>query len=102
MYIKFGNLTVDEFAEAISADFTRQEREFLESKRTDTAEFTNPDAFHIFKDPSISVHLGQDAYSGRVAEIFKAANERSIFTQEVAFSIETRAASAEWITEVTG
>lgn len=101
MYIKLGNMTVKQFADAVGADFTDDEMEYLESKRCDLAEFTNPEGFHIFEDPSISINLGQKAYAGRVVETFKAANNRKEFTRKVVFGIETRAAKSEWIEEMT-
>lgn len=101
MLIKFGNMTVKEFATAVGADFTAEELDYLESKRSDIAEFTDPEAFHIFNDPAISIHLGQLAYQGRVVEVFKAANDRVKFNREVSFHIETRAASEAWIESLT-
>lgn len=82
-HLRFGNLTVAEFAARVGAQFTTQEIETLESRRSDYASFTDKSAFHIFDDPSIAVHLGQDAHD--LVPIFVRANDRSTFTREVGF-----------------
>jgi len=46
---------------------------------------TDPNGFHIFDDPRISITIGSEAVSGRVAEAFKAANARKAFNREVTF-----------------
>lgn len=86
MGLVLGNLTVQQFAEAVEAKFTPDEIELLESARTDVAEFTDPAAFHIFDTPQIAVYLGSDLKSdSAVLAAFVAANERSEFSRVVSF-----------------
>ena len=85
MIIKFGNLNMAQFATAVGADFTPEELGFLESRRSSNASMTDPNGFHIFDDPRISITIGSEAVRGRVAEFFKAANARKTFNREVTF-----------------
>lgn len=84
MIIKFGNLTVRQFAERVGAEFTPEELELLESHRTDTAGFTDPGKFHIFEDPAISIHIGSAAQV-ELLPVFSAANARRTFNREITF-----------------
>ncbi|WP_258933222.1 hypothetical protein [Nesterenkonia pannonica] len=86
--LKLGNLTVREFAEAVNADFTDEELEFLERHRSDETRLESADQFHIYKDPCISIHIGAEAASGAVLQTFVAANARRTFSQEVSFHAE--------------
>lgn len=84
MYIKFGNLTVREFAEKVGTEFTDEEVEILESHRSDPATFDDPDKFHIFLDPAISINIGAEAFESTKA-IWVAANARKPFNREISF-----------------
>lgn len=86
MHIRFGNLTVRQFADSVGADFADEQIEQLEAYRTDEAMFTDESKFHIFEDPAISVVLGDVAFD-ETFELFRAANERQSFTREVSFHI---------------
>ena len=85
MLIKFGNLNMAQFATAVGADFTPDELEFLESRRSSNASVTDPNGFQIFDDPGISITIGSQAVKGRVAEVFRAANAHKTFNREVKF-----------------
>jgi len=84
MNIRFGNMTVDQFAAAVGAKFTPVQSATLESYRSDRAEFTDPDKFHIFDDPAITISIGSKALAETKA-IWLAANELSPFKREVSF-----------------
>lgn len=84
MYLRFGNLTVNQFADRVGAVFTDEEIETLEAARSHQASVTDPGQFHIFDDPALVVTLGRDAVES-VLPIFAAANDRSEFTQPVSF-----------------
>lgn len=93
MNIKFGNLTMRQFADKVQADFTDEELETLEGYRTDIAEFTDPGKFHIFDDPAISINIGSECIAAGALGIFTAANTRKTFTGEVAFYPNSRVTS---------
>lgn len=84
MYLRFGNLTVQEFADRVGAVFTDDEIATLEAARNPQATVTDPGQFHIFDDPALAVTLGPDAIES-VLPIFTAANDRNAFTEPVSF-----------------
>jgi hypothetical protein len=85
MNLKLGNLTVTQFAEKVGAEFTEEEVALLETHRSDLAEFSDPNAFHIFDTPAISIHIGQVAATNEVLDVFKRANARRAFNREIGF-----------------
>lgn len=93
MNLRFGNLTMRQFADKVEADFTAEELATLESQRTDTAEFTDPTKFHIFDDPGISISIGSECIAAGTLGIFEAANARKTFKVEVAFYPSRKAAA---------
>lgn len=84
MYIRLGNLTVQQFAERVGATFTDEEAATLEVHRSDKAQLTDPSKFHIFEDPALSITIGSDAAKS-VLPIFQAADARTQFNQSVPF-----------------
>ena len=89
MFLKFGNLSPEKFAERVGSAFTDDESTYLRSVRSQNAALTGPDDFHIFDDPSITVHIG--SATGPTVDVFLAANTRSTFNRPVQFSLD-----AEW------
>lgn len=86
MYLKLGNLYPEEFAERVGTEFTSDELAYLRGVWSQKAALTGPDDFHIFDDPSISIHIG--SVTSRVVEVFKAANDRSPFNRAIPFSLD--------------
>lgn len=84
MILKLGNLTVKRFAELVGADFTEEEAALLELYRTDLAGSKDPERFHIFEDPAISIHIGAGAMVATIGT-WTAANERKPFNREIGF-----------------
>ena len=82
--IRFGNLTVQQFADKVGADFTADEIAALESQRTDHAEFTDPAKFHIFDDPAVCIVIGTEAERDALP-VFCAADGRRSFNRQVSF-----------------
>jgi hypothetical protein len=82
--LKLGNLTVKRFAEIVGADFTEEEVALLEAYRVDLASSKDPATFHIFQDPAISIHIGEDAMAATMPT-WTAANERKPFNREIGF-----------------
>jgi hypothetical protein len=89
-----GNLTVAQFMERVGAAATPEEVEWLERSRTDTAQFTNSDKFHIFDDPAISIVIGADAMN-RTIDVWKRINARQEFNREVGFYPATTESEGE-------
>lgn len=86
MYLKFGNLSPEEFAKRVGSEFTEDEIAELRSVWSRNATLTGPEDFHIFEDPSITVHIGSPF--ARAVEIFRAANGRKEFNQEISFHLD--------------
>ena len=84
MNIRFGNLTLEKFAEKVGADFTAEELATLNECRTDLANFTDPDKFHIFDHPAVVVVIGKRAMAA-TEHIWVAADTRAKFNREVTF-----------------
>lgn len=84
MLIRFGNLTVAQFMERVGGAATPDEIEWLERWRTDAANFTDPDRFHIFDAPGISIVIGAGCMN-RTIDVWKRINARQAFNREVGF-----------------
>jgi hypothetical protein len=84
MNLRFGNLTVAEFAERVGTEFTAEELALLESYRTSTASFAEPDKFHIFDDPAISISIGAIALAA-TQQIWVDADRDNPFNQKINF-----------------
>ena len=84
MFIRFGNLTVTHFAQRVGAEFTPEEIETLESYRTEEAEFSDPNKFHIFEDPAVCVVIGPVALEA-TKSIWVGADARKQFNRPVGF-----------------
>jgi len=89
MFLKFGNLSPEKFAERVGSAFTDEELAYLHSVWSQNAALVGLDDFHIFDDPSITVHIGSVA--SRVVDVFVAADTRLPFNREIQFSLD-----AEW------
>lgn len=88
MYLKLGNLSPKNFAEIVESEFNEDELKELNDAWSQKAELTGPEDFHIFKDPSITIHIG--SVESRALEIFKAANARKQFNREISFHLDDR------------
>lgn len=88
MNIRLGNLSPEQFADRVGAEFTSDELAELHSVWSQWAELTGPEDFHIFDAPTIFVTIG--SVSSRAVEIFKAANARKTFNREVTFGLDDR------------
>ena len=86
MYLKLGNLSPEKFAERVGTAFTDDELSYLHSVWSKWAGLTGPDDFHIFDDPTISIHIG--SATGKTIDVFKTANTRSTFNRPVQFSLD--------------
>lgn len=86
MYLKFGNLSPEKFAERVGTEFTPDELVHLRSVWSMNATLTGPEDFHIFDDPTISVDIG--SVESRTVVIFAAANARKEFNREVSFYLQ--------------
>jgi len=86
MYLKMGNLGPADFARRVGSEFTDDELEYLRGVWSQKAELTGPEDFHIFDSPAISIHIG--SATGRVVEIFKAADARKSFNQPIQFYLD--------------
>ena len=85
-YFKLGNLSPEEFATRVGAEFTFEELDHLRSVWSQKATLTSDEDFHIFDAPAISIHIG--SIESRTVEIFKAANARKTFGREVSFHLD--------------
>lgn len=72
MNIQFGNLTTKEFEEKVGWKFEEKDRSFLEKHRTETADFSESDRFHIFDAP-FSLTIGEDI-AKQIIDILKKYN----------------------------
>lgn len=86
MILFLGNLTIDEFARRVGAEFTADETDYLESVWSRKADLTGPDDWHIFDGPTVAI----GCVTSRTVEIFKAANGRKTFNQPVQFHLDER------------
>ncbi|MFJ4173380.1 hypothetical protein [Microbacterium sp. NPDC089696] len=77
-----GNLNVAQFMERVGGAATPAEVEWLERWRTNDANFTDPERFHIFDDPAISIVIGAGCLN-RTADVWKRINARQTFNREV-------------------
>lgn len=84
MNLRLGNLTVAQFMERVEGAATPDEIEWLERWRTDDANFSDPDAFHVFDDPAISIVIGAGCMN-RTGDVWKRINSRRAFNREVGF-----------------
>ena len=82
MYIRFGNLSVKQFALRVGTEFTDEEIELLESHRSAKSTFTDQSKFHIFDDPAITIDIGTVAMA-EVGHIFQTAHNRKPFQKTV-------------------
>lgn len=82
--LRMGNLTVADFMNNVGAAATPAEIDWLERWRTDNASFTDPDAFHIFDDPAISIVIGKGCMN-RTIDVWKRIDARQKFNREVGF-----------------
>jgi len=89
MYLKFGNLSPEKFAEKVGATFTDDELSYLHSVWSQKAALIGSNDFHIFDDPAISIHVGST--TGPTVDVFLAANTRSTFNRPVQFFLD-----ADW------
>lgn len=87
MIIRFGNLTVQEFADLADANFTDEEKSILESHRSDIADHADG-TFHIFRDP-LGFSVGEDV-KNTVNPILIRANERKKFSRQVWVGVQPR------------
>lgn len=86
MYLRFGNLTPEAFAERVGASFTPAELDTLNHFWSQNAKLTGPDQFHIFDDPSITISIG--SVDALPLQVFQAANARKPFNRPVDFYLD--------------
>ena len=86
MFLKLGNLSPEEFANRVGSAFTDDELAYLRSVWSQKATLTSPGDFHIFDDPTISIHIG--SATGQTVDTFVAANTRSTFNRPVQFGLD--------------
>ena len=86
MYIKFGNLSAEKFAEIVGAEFTEEELQHLNKNWSRKADLTGSEDFHIFDDPAISINVGST--TSETIKIFIAANARKTFSRSITFHLD--------------
>jgi len=84
MLLRFGNLTVKQFAARVMSMVSEADEAELESYRTDDANFTDPTKFHIFEDPGISIVIGSEALDATLP-IWRRLHREAPFDREVGF-----------------
>lgn len=78
--IMLGNLSPEEFARRVDAEFTDEEIAQLRSTWSQKAELTGPEDFHFFDIP-LAITFG--SMDNKAMEILKAANDRKTFSRPV-------------------
>lgn len=91
-YLKLGNVSPQEFASKVEADFTDEEMAALEAAWSRNAVLSGDDQFHIFRDPRLSIHVG--SASAPVLQVFINANSRKEFNQQVPVHVDRQRARA--------
>lgn len=86
MYLRFGNLTPEAFAERVGTSFTPAELDTLNHFWSQNAKLTGADQFHIFDDPSITISIG--SVDALPLQVFQAANARQPFNRPVSFYLD--------------
>lgn len=84
MHLRLGNLTVAQFAERVHAEIQPDELAWLEERRTNDANFTDPTKFHIFDSPRVMVVIGAECYDETLST-WQLINARRLFNPEVPF-----------------
>lgn len=51
MNVRFGNLSVQSFADKVGVKFSDEDYKWMEERQIDKADFTDPKRFHIFNLP---------------------------------------------------
>jgi hypothetical protein len=83
-----GNLSPEEFAGRVGADFTHEEIAVLRSTWSRMADLSGPEDWHIFDSPSISITVGNP--TARALAILVRANDRHPSTRLVDVDIDER------------
>lgn len=85
--IMLGNLSPEQFARRVDADFTEEEIAQLRSVWSQQAELTGPEDFHFFDIPLTMTFGSMD---NEAMKIVKAANERKTFSCLISGGIDSR------------
>lgn len=68
--VRFGNLSVEQFAKKTEVEFSEEDKKWLEENRTDSANYEGHDKFHIFDMP-LGIYSGFDVYEELVKRLRK-------------------------------
>lgn len=82
MNVRFGNLTISQFEKRTEVTFSEEDRVWLEEHRQDSANYDDPDKFHIFDMP-FGIMTGRkcsDELVKRLTSGYKFKGQFTVFT----------------------